>query len=56
LAKEWYLHTKIKEFSKRYSKISPGTTYKKEWVKSMGDFLGTGLKHGQTYQNKFKKS
>jgi superfamily II DNA or RNA helicase len=52
-SKEWYLHTKLKNFPNDIP-ISPRTTYKKEF-KGMGDFLGTGLKHGQTYQNKFKK-
>ena len=51
---EWKQHTKSLKFPKGIPK-GPKTTYGKEF-EGWGIFLGTGLKQGQTYKSKFKKS
>lgn len=51
---EWKDHKNSSNFPKDIPK-DPQTTYKKQF-EGWGDFLGTRLKQGQTYKNKYKKN
>ena len=51
--KEWFEFTKTNKFNDEIPK-TVSTVFSSEW-KGWGDFFGTGLKKGQTYEHLYKK-